>query len=77
MRITEDGKYEYLAGEVAVFAAQNPKLKFAYICDREACERCSYGECRHTEDYSHSLFRGYAWQLFEKLDDTHYMEVVC
>lgn len=84
MRITEDGKYEFLMGEVAVFAAQHPDLKFAYICDRfayindtEACKRCGCGECCHTEDYNHALFRGYEWQLFEKLDDTHYMEVFC
>ena len=26
-----------------------------YICDRKACDNCSYPECKHTEDINHAV----------------------
>lgn len=39
----------------------------AYLCDRHACEDCSYPMCRHTTDITHA-------KNFECLEDRRYVE---
>lgn len=30
-------------------------MKVLYLCDRRACENCSYPRCKHTSDVTHAL----------------------
>ena len=36
--------------------------KTLYLCDRKACERCSYPKCKHTTNIYHA-------RNFERIDD--------
>lgn len=31
------------------------KVKTMYICDRKACNKCGYPDCRHTSDPNHAV----------------------
>lgn len=48
--------------------------RVAYLCDREACERCS-AECRHTEDISHAVnFKHLTCNFNSGCKDEYYWE---
>lgn len=31
------------------------QVMVAYLCDRQACETCSYPDCKHTTDIDHAV----------------------
>ena len=47
--------------------APSAENKVVYLCDRQACENCSYPVCQHTLDISHAA-------NFEEIGEGEYME---
>lgn len=51
--------------KLKMHAFRKPKTKqqkILYLCDRRACEKCSYPDCQHTTDVYHA-------RNFERIDD--------
>ena len=57
-----------LPGGVELAAAQ----KLLFLCDRKACAKCSYPQCKHTPDLEHA--RNFAPASFSKETDGVWVE---
>lgn len=57
-----------LPGGVELATAQ----KLLFLCDRKACAKCSYPQCKHTQDLEHA--RNFAPASFSKQTDGVWVE---
>ena len=57
-----------LPGGVELATAQ----KLLFLCDRKACSKCSYPQCKHTQDLEHA--RNFAPASFSKKTDGVWVE---
>lgn len=57
-----------LPGGVELATAQ----KLLFLCDRKACEKCCYPQCKHTKDLEHA--RNFAPASFSKVTDGVWVE---
>lgn len=52
--------------------SQAKERKILFLCDRKACEKCSYPQCRHTQELEHA--RNFAPAGFTKRTDGVWVE---
>lgn len=66
---------EEIGQEVVILPAGVSRARernILFICDRKACERCCYPQCRHTPDIEHA--KNFAPAGFTKRTDGVYVE---
>lgn len=50
-------------------------MNVIYICDHKACDKCSYPQCKHTQDVTHAVnFEKFAEDSYYEKEQVHCKE---